>query len=77
METNTIRLAFSDSVDWEEALADFLLQPRTSREEGTERFYPQRLGMLRRWASEKERVQGGLYSLAGRFERHPIADDLR
>jgi len=53
METTTTRIAFSDNVDWDEALSDFLLQTRTSREEGTERFYQQRVGMLRRWAAEK------------------------
>ncbi len=47
-----LRSALSPSVGWKEAVADFLLQVRATREENTERFYFERLRLLSRWAEE-------------------------
>ena len=41
------------SLSWQDAVADFLLQMRGSREENTERFYRERLRLLVRWAQAK------------------------
>ena len=47
------RASFSRTIDWPEAVADFLLQTRATREESTERFYRERLRLLVRWAQAK------------------------
>ena len=44
------RQSFPAAVGWAEAVADFLLQTRATREESTERFYRDRLRMLAPWA---------------------------
>lgn len=50
----TDRGSFSATVGWPEAVADFLLQTRATREENTERFYHERLRLLSRWSLEKD-----------------------
>lgn len=47
------RASFSRSIGWPEAVADFLLQTRATREKSTERFYRERLCLLVRWAQEQ------------------------
>ncbi len=44
------RSSFPAAVGWAEAVADFLLQVRATREENTERFYRNQLRLLVRWA---------------------------
>ena len=44
------RASFPAAVGWAEAVADFLLQVRATREENTERFYRAQLSLLVRWA---------------------------
>ncbi len=44
------RASFSASIGWKDAVADFLMQVRATREENTERFYFERLRLLSRWA---------------------------
>lgn len=44
------RSSFPDTLGWAEAVADFLLQVRATREEATERFYRNQLRLLVRWA---------------------------
>ncbi len=46
------RASLSASISWKDAVADFLMQVRATREESTERFYFERLRLLSRWAEE-------------------------
>jgi hypothetical protein len=50
MDTNLTRASFSNDITWREAVDDFLLHIRAIREEGTEKFYRDRLKHLVKWA---------------------------
>ncbi|BDI31462.1 tyrosine recombinase XerC [Capsulimonas corticalis] len=58
METFNRQTVFSNDIDWQEAVSDFLLQTRTSREESTEVFYRERLKLLCRWAEGRKITLG-------------------
>ena len=47
------RKAIALALPWKDAVADFLMQIRGSREEATEKFYRDRLKMLVQWAEEQ------------------------
>lgn len=47
------RGSFAEVLSWTDAVADFLLQMRGTREENTERFYRERLRLLVRWAEAR------------------------
>lgn len=44
------RASFSALIGWKDAVADFLMQVKATREENTERFYFERLRLLSCWA---------------------------
>jgi len=50
METNHTRSSFGSDISWRDAVDDFLLNIRAIREEGTEKFYRDRLKHLVKWA---------------------------
>jgi site-specific recombinase XerD len=50
MESTHAHSQFANPLTWQEAVEDFLLQTRGSREENTERYYTERLKLLVRWA---------------------------
>ncbi len=47
------RKAATSALPWKDAVADFLMQIRGSREEATEKFYRDRLKMLVEWAEQQ------------------------
>lgn len=50
MENNHSRSSFSNDISWRDAVDDFLLHVRAIREEGTEKFYRDRLKHLVKFA---------------------------